>query len=210
MPAIAASPASSTATASIACSPRGCPTTTIVPSPDVEIFGLLVMVGAVRESGLFGLLAQTLQASSWSGTTQLVVFIVAAGVATGLFSAGPSMAALLEVAPPLVDEVGPAAVYVGLAFGVCAGSSLLLTAATSGLGWRRRRGGRRHHRVRWFRVRRRRRRPLAQSMVERAGLRDVDGRRLGLTFGSFLPVGLLAFGVIVGVGIVGARLLIAG
>jgi hypothetical protein len=42
------------------------------------------------------------------------------------------MAALLEVAPPLVDEVGPAAVYVGLAFGVCAGSSLLLTAATSG------------------------------------------------------------------------------
>lgn len=148
------------------------------------LFGLLVMVGAVRESGLFSTLASTLQASSWSGTTQLVVFIVAAGVATGLFSAGPSMAALLEVAPPLVAELGPAAVYVGLAFGVCAGSSLLLTAATSG--------------------------PLAQSMVERAGLRDVDGQRLSLSFATFVPVGVLAFGVIVAVGVVGARLLVVG
>ncbi len=148
------------------------------------LFGLLVMVGAVRESGLFSALAQTLQASSWSGTTQLAVFIVVAGVATGLFSAGPSMAALLEVAPPLVAEMGPAAVYVGLAFGVCAGSSLLLTAATSG--------------------------PLAQSMVERAGLRDVEGQRLTLSFASFLPVGAIAFVIIASVGIVGARMLMPG
>jgi hypothetical protein len=56
---------------------------------------------------------------------------------------------------------------VGLALSVCAGSSLFLTAATSG--------------------------PMAQMMVERADLRDLEGRRLRFGFVEFLPVGLLGF-----------------
>jgi Na+/H+ antiporter NhaD/arsenite permease-like protein len=139
------------------------------------LFGLLVLVGAVRESGLFGRLAETLASSTWAPTTQLAVFVTVAGVATGFFSAGPSMAAMLEVATPLAERLGPGAVYLGLAFGVCAGSSLLLTAATSG--------------------------PLAQSMVERAGLTDVGGRRVVFSFASFLPVGIVAFAVILLTGI---------
>lgn len=58
----------------------------------------------------------------------------------------------------------------GLALAVCAGSSLLLTAATSG--------------------------PLAQALTERARLRDPDGAPIRFGFFDFLPAGLLAFAVI--------------
>lgn len=147
------------------------------------LFGLLVMVGAVREVGLFAFLAGSLTALPVPPGAQLALLIALAGVSTGLFSAGPSMAAMLEVARPLAAAIGAAPVYVGLAFGVCAGSSLFLTAATSG--------------------------PLAQSMVGRAGIVDADGRRITFDFTAFLPVGVLAFAVILVVGI-GAAFLIAG
>jgi hypothetical protein len=64
-------------------------------------------------------------------------------------------------------------VYVGLALSVCAGSSLFLTAATSG--------------------------PLAQALTERADLRDTldtGARPLRFGFFQFLPAGLLSFAVI--------------
>jgi hypothetical protein len=93
------------------------------------------------------------------------------------------MAALLEVARPHAAVLPPAAVYLGLAFGVCAGSSLFLTAATSG--------------------------PLAQSLVERARLVDDHGQPLHFGFRTFLPVGILSFCVILAVGLV-ATLLLAG
>ena len=146
------------------------------------LFGLLVMVGAVRETGLFAYLARTLADLPVPPGAQLSLLIALAGVSTGLFSAGPSMAAMLEVARPLASVLGAAPVYVGLAFGVCAGSSLFLTAATSG--------------------------PLAQSMVGRAGIVDAEGRRIEFDFTAFLPIGALAFAVILAVGI-GAALWIA-
>jgi Na+/H+ antiporter NhaD/arsenite permease-like protein len=149
---------------------------------DVEatlfLFGLFVLVGAVRESGLFASLATGLAALPIGDELRLLLLIIATGVATGLFSAGPSMAAMMEVAGPLAHTVTPAAVYVGLAFGVCAGSSLLLTAATSG--------------------------PLAQSLVERAAIVDDQGRRVRFTFQAFLPVGALSFCVILACGLVAA------
>ncbi len=106
---------------------------------------------------------------------QLVVFLVSAAPLTGLFSAGPSMAALLDVAEALAKRHPPEAVYVGLAMAVCAGSSLFLTAATAG--------------------------PLAQALTERAALHDSDGSPLRLAFFDFVPVGLLGFGVILTVDI---------
>jgi hypothetical protein len=66
--------------------------------------------------------------------------------------------------------MSPTAVYVGLALSVCAGSSLFLTAATSG--------------------------PMAQIMTERAGLRDQSDAPLHFGFFAFVRVGLLAFAVI--------------
>ena len=105
----------------------------------------------------------------------MVVFLVVAAVLTGLFSAGPSMAALLEVAEALAKQHKPEAIYIGLALSVCAGSSLFLTAATSG--------------------------PLTQALVERARLKDPDGKPLRFGFAEFARVGVVAFTVILGVNI---------
>ena len=134
------------------------------------LLSLFVMVGAVRDTGLFELIARGLESLPISGAGQLFVFLLLAGVLTGLFSAGPSMAALLEVAASLAKRLPPSAVYVGLALSVCAGSSLFLTAATSG--------------------------PLAQALTERADIRDADGRPLRFGFFDFLPTGLLGFAII--------------
>jgi Na+/H+ antiporter NhaD/arsenite permease-like protein len=139
------------------------------------LLALFVMVVAVRRSGVFSSIARGLVALPISPLAQLIVFVVAAGLLTALFSAGPSMAALLEVADALVRDHPPNAVYVGLALGVCAGSSLFTTAATSG--------------------------PLAQALTERADLRDSDGRQLRFGFVEFLPVGILSFVVIEAVAI---------
>jgi Na+/H+ antiporter NhaD/arsenite permease-like protein len=134
------------------------------------LLGLFVMVVAVRRSGVFGSIARELVALPISPVAQLVVFVLSAGLLTALFSAGPSMASLLEVGDVLARVHRPNAVYVGLALGVCAGSSLFTTAATSG--------------------------PLAQALTERADLRDAQGRPLRFGFVEFLPVGILSFVVI--------------
>lgn len=134
------------------------------------LLSLFVMVAAVRHSGLFATLSQLLARLPLSPQGQLAVFLLAAGLLTGLFSAGPSMAGLLEVAHALARHLPPHVVYVGLALSVCAGSSLFLTAATAG--------------------------PMAQALTERAGLFDRQGRPLHFGFLEFLPVGLLSFAVI--------------
>jgi Na+/H+ antiporter NhaD/arsenite permease-like protein len=154
-------------------------------SVDVEaslfLLAMFVMVGVVRRAGVFAAVAGALLDLPVSDELRLVAFLLTTGVLTGLFSAGPSMAALLEVAGSLAQTISPSAVYVGLALSVCAGSSLFLTAATSG--------------------------PLAQSLTERANLRGVGGEPLRLGFLEFLPVGLLSFAVIQGVAIAWALML---
>lgn len=153
---------------------------------DVEamlfLLSLFIMVGAVRHSGVFADISAWLIGLELAGPAKLAVFIIVAGILTGIFSAGPSMAALLEVAPALTSSMPKTAVYVGLALGVCAGSSLFLTAATAG--------------------------PLAQAMTERAAIITADGNRLRFGFTEFLPIGVLAFAIILAIGI-GAALVIA-
>ncbi len=156
----------------VACAARG--EALLRRAVDVEavlfLLSLFVMVAAVGRTGFFAVAADRLAALPLAPSAQLAVFLVLAGVLTGLFSAGPSMAALLAVADSLATRLPPSAVYVGLALSVCAGSSLFLTAATSG--------------------------PLAQGLAERAGLADLDGRPLRFGFREFLPTGLLSFAVI--------------
>jgi Na+/H+ antiporter NhaD/arsenite permease-like protein len=137
------------------------------------LLSLFVMVVAVRRTGIFEAAARSIERLPLPPGAQLMVFLVLAGLLTGVFSAGPSMAALLEVAESLTARLPGPAVYVGLALSVCAGSSLFLTAATSG--------------------------PLAQALTERADLRDTEGRAVRFGFFEFLPAGLLSFGVIQGV-----------
>ncbi len=145
---------------------------------------LFVMVAAVRKTGVFDAFARGLTSLDVAPVVQLILFLLLAGVLTGLFSAGPSMAALLDVAESLARTLPPTAVYVGLALSVCAGSSLFLTAATSG--------------------------PMAQILTERADLRDPDAAPVRFGFFQFLPVGVLSFAVIQTVAIGYALLLVAG
>jgi len=146
---------------------------------DVEsalfLLALFLMVAVVRETGFFASVAHRLVAAPLAYEGQVVIFLIAAAVLTGLFSAGPSMAALLEVADVLAVNREAAPVYIGLALAVCAGSSLFLTAATAG--------------------------PLMQTLVERAGLKDLNGTRLGFGFREFVPVGLLGFTLILSLAI---------
>ncbi|MBE2252725.1 MAG: permease [Myxococcus sp.] len=135
---------------------------------------LFILVGAVRAAGTFEVAGRALEALPMSPRGQVVVFLVSAAVLTGLFSAGPGMAALLDVAERLAAKHPPAAIYVGLALSVCAGSSLFLTAATAG--------------------------PLTQALTERAGLK-VDGATGRFGFFDFAPVGVLGFSVILAVGL---------
>ena len=137
---------------------------------------LFVMVGAVGETGVFRDAARLLAALPLPPTAQVAVFLVSSALLTGVFSAGPSMAALLPVAEVLAADHPPEAIYVGLALSVCAGSSLFLTAATAG--------------------------PLTQALVERADLRGEDGAPIDLGFFRFAPVGLLGFGVTLAVALV--------
>jgi Na+/H+ antiporter NhaD/arsenite permease-like protein len=152
---------------------------------DVEatlfLLALFLLVGAVRDSGAFAAAGELLIGLPVSEKMQVVVFLVFAAVLTGLFSAGPGMAALLDVAQVLAARHEPAAIYVGLALSVCAGSSLFLTAATSG--------------------------PLSQALTERANIQAPPGEhqaaggaiRFGFT--QFAPVGLLGFGIILATGL---------
>lgn len=141
---------------------------------DVEavlfLLSLFVMVGAVRRTGVFAVAASQLASLPLPPAAQLVLFLLFVGIVTGIFSAGPSMAALLEVAAVLATRLPPNVVYVGLALSVCAGSSLFLTAATAG--------------------------PLAQSLTERAHLVGEDGTRIRFGFAEFLPIGIVSFVVI--------------
>jgi Na+/H+ antiporter NhaD/arsenite permease-like protein len=145
---------------------------------------LFVMVAAVRKTGVFEAFARGLTSLDVAPVVQLILFLLLAGVLTGLFSAGPSMAALLDVAESLAKTLPPTAVYVGLALSVCAGSSLFLTAATSG--------------------------PMAQILTERADLHDPAGAPVRFGFFHFLPVGLISFVVIQTVAVAYALILVAG
>lgn len=143
--------------------------------PVVFLISLFVMIAAVTSTGILDVLVQPIVGLSDSPQLMLAVFMITAGVLTGLFSAGPSMAALLPVADVLTEYLPPEPVYVGLALAVCAGSSLFITAATSGV--------------------------LAQEYVDASGMATNDGRRASFGFLQFLPYGALSFMIILTSGI---------
>ncbi len=133
--------------------------------------GLFVMVGAVQASGVLDEAARHLAAWDAPASVRLIAFLVAASLLTGLPSAGPSMAGAPRrrgrAHRPRTTRWSSTS---GWVLAVCAGSSLFLTAATSG--------------------------PLAEMLTDRAELRDQRGAVVRFGFRQFLPVGLLGFSVI--------------
>ncbi len=92
------------------------------------------------------------------------------GISTAIFSAGPAMGTMLPIAKQIAPLYPEGTVYIGLALSICAGSSFLLTAATSG--------------------------PLMQTIIERFNLKISNGSVGQFGFWTFLPYGALSFGII--------------
>ncbi len=138
--------------------------------PILFIIGLLVMVVTINATGVLNTIAAPIFNLSSSPKLMFCLFLGLSGVLTGIFSAGPSMAALLPLADKLTDFIPSNVVYVSLALSVCAGSSLFLTAATSG--------------------------PLSQYQVETATIINEDEKMLRFSFFGFLPYGIVSFLII--------------
>jgi len=133
---------------------------------------LFIMVSCMAGSGILEDVAGLL--SGYFTDTRMLVcaLMICCGISTAIFSAGPSMATMLPIAQQIIlkGDVAGDTVYVGLALSVCAGSSFLLTAATAG--------------------------PLAQSMVEKSGLKTREGGSATFNFMTFLPFGIVSYTII--------------
>ncbi len=133
---------------------------------------LFLMVSCMAGSGILNNIA-VLMSEYFTDTKMLVcALMVCCGISTAIFSAGPSMATMLPIAQQIIlkGDIAGDTVYVGLAFSVCAGSSFLLTAATAG--------------------------PLAQSLVEKSGLKTREGKNATFNFMTFLPFGIASYTII--------------
>ena len=131
---------------------------------------LFFMVSAVENTGILEVLGNQLLSHSSEPLLCISVLMLMTGLSTAVFSAGPTMGAMLPIAKEIAPLYPDGIVYIGLALSVCAGSSFLLTAATSG--------------------------PLTQTIVERFHLTTSDGTTGHFDFWTFLPYGILSFGII--------------
>jgi len=128
---------------------------------------LFFMVGAVTVCGVPSRVAEALLMLRQYPSVLLALFLLVVSLLTAVFSAGPAMAACLPIALELRSLYHSEDLYVSLALSVCAGSSLFLTAATSG--------------------------PLAQTLVDRTKIVLREGSVAQFSFGGYLPYGLLGW-----------------
>jgi Na+/H+ antiporter NhaD/arsenite permease-like protein len=131
---------------------------------------LFSMVFAVETTGVLKLIGEHLAGLSAQPVICISALMVTTGLSTALFSAGPAMGAMLPIAKQVAPLYPEGTVYIGLALSVCAGSSFLLTAATSG--------------------------PLTQTLVERFNLITNENQPAQFGFWTFLPYGVLSFVII--------------
>jgi Na+/H+ antiporter NhaD/arsenite permease-like protein len=132
--------------------------------------GLFFMVVAAESTGILKGIGNQLLSLSSEPLLCISVLMILTGLSTAVFSAGPAMGAMLPIAKQLAPLYPDGCVYIGLALSVCAGSSFLLTAATSG--------------------------PLTQTIIERFNLTTSDGETGRFGFWTFLPYGALSFSII--------------
>jgi len=132
--------------------------------------GLFFMVAAAESTGMLKVIGNLLLGLSSEPLLCISVLMIMTGLSTAVFSAGPAMGAMLPIAKQLADLYPDGTVYIGLALSVCAGSSFLLTAATSG--------------------------PLTQTIIERFSFVTSEGETGRFNFWTFLPYGALSFTII--------------
>ncbi len=132
--------------------------------------GLFFMVSAAESTGMLKAIGNQLLALSDQPLLCVSVLMLMSGLSTAVFSAGPAMGAMLPIAKQIAPLYPEGTVYIGLALSVCAGSSFLLTAATSG--------------------------PLTQTIIERFNFSTSDENPGRFNFWTFLPYGFLSYCII--------------
>ena len=137
-----------------------------------NITGVLAIASVVQATGWLEVLANQMVTHIADPVLLLMVMMLVVTLASGVLSAGPAAAAMLPLVEQLVS--GPLAnegqwVVTGFAAAICAGSSLFLWSATSGLKL-------------W-------------SMVREADLADADDQPLSWGVVGYLRYGMLAAAV---------------
>jgi Na+/H+ antiporter NhaD/arsenite permease-like protein len=149
------------------------------PLASVLIIGPFLLLATVaQELGLLDMVAKQVLLLKDYPTVLLIVMMMVTAILTGIFSAGPTAAAMMPVVLKVAAEVFPNQSHwlaVAFAASICAGSSLLITSASAG--------------------------PILMEKVAGANLMTSEGKQLILGFANYARYGFLHFVIQLVVGI---------
>ena len=105
----------------------------IDPVPLVFFFCVFFIVTSIEHSGLVEIVSGFILKMTDDPVRLSVLIVISASAFSAIFSAGPGMALAMALAGTITGRLDdPHSLYVGIALGICAGSCMFLTAATSG------------------------------------------------------------------------------
>jgi len=105
----------------------------IDPVPLIFFFCVFFIVTSIEQNGLIANMSAMILSISDDPRTLALLIVVFASAFSAIFSAGPGMALAIPLAGVITERLAdPHTLYIGIALGICSGSSLFLTAATAG------------------------------------------------------------------------------
>jgi len=149
------------------------------PLEAILVIGPFLLLATVAQAlGLLDMVAKQVLLLKDYPTILLIAMMVVTAVLTGIFSAGPTAAAMMPIVIKVAAEVFPTQNHwlaVAFAASICAGSSLFITSASAG--------------------------PILMKKIADANLTTNEGKQLTLGFGSYARYGFLHFAIQLSVGI---------
>jgi Na+/H+ antiporter NhaD/arsenite permease-like protein len=130
----------------------------------------LLAATVAQVSGVLSLASTFLLGFQESPRILLLLLMLVASILTGIFSAGPTAAALMPVIHSVTDGTLSShrdLVAIAFAAGICAGSSLFLHSASAG--------------------------PLLSQRVSESGITDNEGGPIVFSWTAYLPYGIASF-----------------
>lgn len=141
-------------------------------TPIVAIGAFLLLAAVVSNSGILVKIANGLQDHISNATLLLLAVMVLTTLLSGLFSAGPTAAAMMPVILSLGEGTFQGQqdwLAIAFAASICAGSSLFLSSATAGF--------------------------VLSAKIEDALLQDSQGRQMFWNFGTYFKYGFVHAGI---------------
>lgn len=139
----------------------------------------LLLATVAQELGFLDWVAKKVLLLQDHPTVLLIAMMIVTALLTGIFSAGPTAAAMMPVVIKVAAEIFPNQNHwlaVAFAVAICAGSSLFITSASAG--------------------------PILMENIANANLVTSEGQPLILGFGNYVRYGLLHFVIQLLVGII--------